>query len=213
MRHYLLATALTIAVSPCWANPIMKNSPNASQVYGDGSAAQSQQQKVVFKPQINVAPSANAAGGTGGGASMSGGSRGSSGGGAAHIDARQAPDIVVPSVGGGGSDCPTVGFGASGAGLSGGGGIGPSWISTRCDHRKYAELIYLLTGDREKALHYLASVEPDVRDALADSAAVQPASAAGTAPPPTAAVPAWCRRARPTTEASKAYVAEVCGAH
>lgn len=212
MRRYLLATVLTVAVSPCWANPIMKNSPNASQVYGDGSAAQSQQQKVVFKPQITVSPSANAAGGAGG-AGGSATSRGGGSGGGARVDARQAPDIVLPSIGGGGSDCPTVGFGASGAGLSGGGGFGPSWISTRCDHRKYAELIYLLTGDRGKALRYLASVEPDVRDALADSTAVQPASAAGTAPPPTAAVPAWCRRARPTTEASKAYVAEVCGAH
>lgn len=75
--------------------------------------------------------------------------------------AARAPDVVVP--GGGGFDCPTVGFGASGAGLTGGGGFGPSWISSRCDHRKYAmDVIRPLLGE-EAALAYLASVEPDVK--------------------------------------------------
>lgn len=77
--------------------------------------------------------------------------------------ARRAPDVFIPSVGGGGADCPVVGFGAGGSGMGGGGGFGPSWISSRCDHRRYAEVIYALTGDRLAALEYLASVEPDVR--------------------------------------------------
>lgn len=74
----------------------------------------------------------------------------------------RAPDIVVP--GAAGLDCPTVGFGASGAGLTGGGGFGPSWISSRCDHRKYAMDVILPLLGRDAALAYLASVEPDVKE-------------------------------------------------
>lgn len=69
---------------------------------------------------------------------------------------------MVP--GGSGFDCPTVGFGASGAGLTGGGGFGPSWISSRCDHRKYAMDVILPLMGRDAALAYLASVESDVDD-------------------------------------------------
>ena len=54
----------------------------------------------------------------------------------------QAPDIYLPSFGGGGNDCPTVGFGAAGSGLGGGGGFGPSWISTDCNNRKVAGLLW-----------------------------------------------------------------------
>lgn len=100
---------------------------------------------------------------------------------------RQAPDIFVPSVGGGGSDCPVVGFGAGGSGMGGGGGFGPSWISSRCDHRRYAEVIYALTGDRRAALEYLASVEPDVQKWLNSRASAQPAAAVVAAPLPPAA--------------------------
>lgn len=58
----------------------------------------------------------------------------------------RAPDINLPSWGGGGMDCPTVGFGAGGSGLGGGGGFGPSWISSDCNKRKVAEMALRLYG-------------------------------------------------------------------
>jgi hypothetical protein len=58
----------------------------------------------------------------------------------------RAPDVFVPSVGGGGADCPVVGIGAGGSGLGGGGGFGPSWISTDCNKRKVADLLSRLYG-------------------------------------------------------------------
>lgn len=43
-------------------------------------------------------------------------------------------------------DCPTVGFGAAGSGLGGGGGFGPSWISSDCNKRKVTEVLMGLYG-------------------------------------------------------------------
>ena len=77
-----------------------------------------------------------------------------------------APSWSLPSITAGGYDCPTVGVSGGGSGPMGGGGIGPSWISSRCDHRKYAETIATLTGDPQQGLAYLASVESDVADYL-----------------------------------------------
>lgn len=68
--------------------------------------------------------------------------------------AGRAPDVVLPSFGGGGMDCPTVGFGAAGSGLGGGGGFGPSWISSDCNKRKIAELLYRVVG-QDAARQYI----------------------------------------------------------
>jgi hypothetical protein len=136
------------------------------------AAAQHQSQSVNFSPTINVGR------GTGGGSAGTAPARGTTAGASdpagsgytgysiTNNTVRQAPDVYVPSIGGGGADCPVVGFGVGGSGLAGGGGFGPSWISSRCDHRQYAKLIYELTGNRQKALDYLASVESDVKDWL-----------------------------------------------
>lgn len=120
------------------------------------------------------------AGGAGGSATATGGYVTVLGGASGHSS--HAPDVVLPSFGGGGMDCPTVGFGAGGSGLGGGGGFGPSWISSDCNKRKVAELLYGLYGS-ETARAYVEANIPGVKEAVD-----------GTAPPrPIYAYPAWCR--------------------
>lgn len=120
------------------------------------------------------------AGGTGGSATATGGSVAVLGGSGGHSG--RAPDVMLPSFGGGGMDCPTVGFGAGGSGLGGGGGFGPSWISSDCNKRKVAELLYGLYGS-ETARAYVEANIPGVKEAVD-----------GIAPPrPIYAYPAWCR--------------------
>ena len=108
---------------------------------------------------------------------------GHGGGGNTTINENTAPQITLPSIGGGGSDCPVVGFGVGGSGLGGGGGFGPSWISSRCDHRKYAELIAELQG-KAAALAYLCRVEGDTCAAPVATSATVPISTAPAAPAP-----------------------------
>lgn len=110
--------------------------------------------------------------------------------------AARAPDVVVP--GGGGFDCPTVGFGASGAALTGGGGFGPSWISTDCNNRKLAEMLYNM-GYHQQAAQLLADQFPQVAKALAETnkqvAALPvavPVEQSLPVPPVPSSVPAFC---------------------
>ena len=94
----------------------------------------------------------------------------------------QAPDVSIPSIGGGGSDCPVVGFGVGGSGLGGGGGFGPSWISADCNTRKLAELLSRL-GRRDAALAVLEEHFPEVKRAMTVAAPV---------PLPPNTRPDWC---------------------
>lgn len=168
---------------------------------GGGAARSGSRSGSQSGASANYSGSNTATGGSGGrgyGGSAAGGmaAGGSVGVG---VDARSAPDVYVPSVGGGGSDCPVVGFGIGGSGIGGGGGFGPSWISSRCDHRRYAMVIAELTGSRERALQYLASVEPDVKEWLSQSAAAaMPVTALSWTPP------AWCSRATEAQQAANA---------
>lgn len=91
----------------------------------------------------------------------------------------RAPDVVLPSIGGGGMDCPTVGFGAGGSGLGGGGGFGPSWISSDCNNRKLFEVLWS-SGHQAEALTLLKREFPQVREAFEHTAVVPQA------------LPAWC---------------------
>ena len=106
----------------------------------------------------------------------------------------QAPDVSIPSIGGGGSDCPVVGFGVGGSGLGGGGGFGPSWISADCNTRKLAELLSRL-GYRDAAISVLADHFPEVKRAMT------PVSAPTAAPFPVPVVapskPDWCATSSP----------------
>ncbi len=157
--------------------------------------------------------SANATGGTAyGGAGGRGGTGGSSsssignvsisgnGGGSGGGSGGRAPDIFLPSIGGGGNDCPTVGFGAAGSGLGGGGGFGPSWISIDCNNRKVAAMLWDM-GQHDAALALLRDTFPQVKQALSETTPVQPVAAvpAAVATPVTAFQPAaWCAKASAT---------------
>lgn len=160
MKKLLLSAVAVMALSTtvAVANPIQVNKggdPTQSQVYGDGSSANSNR-----NANTNRAHStASATTGPSRSVSRSGSSnatvnvsQGSSGGG--YTGSARAPDVFSP--GGGGMDCPTVGFGASGAGITGGGGFGPSWISPDCNTRKLAEMLIQL-GHPDQALALLRS--------------------------------------------------------
>lgn len=126
---------------------------------------------------------------------------------------RVAPSINPPSVGGGGFDCPTVGFGASGVGMSGGGGFGPSWISSDCNARKLAEQLDRM-GYRDAALALLASHFPEVQEALHSGTPAATPVAARPAARESSSSPA-CVRARshyPVTDQQMNFLRTSCSA-
>jgi hypothetical protein len=119
---------------------------------------QSQGQRVVTNNNVSVsAPPAPATLPSGGGGGVT----------------LQAPSFSLPSIGASGMDCPTVGFSAGGTGPMGGGGLGPSWISRKCDARKLAELLYNM-GHPDIAMKVLADEYDVVADAV--KAGVAPSS-------------------------------------
>lgn len=127
---------------------------------------------------------ANARGGAGGKATATGGRSSATGGtatgGSSNVSNNvvlgirsdgsgsynRAPDVNLPSIGGGGMDCPTVGFGAGGSGLGGGGGIGPSWISSDCNKRRVASLLASLYGPAVARAYAEANID-GVKEAVA----------------------------------------------
>ena len=151
MRIALLSAvaALSFAYSPAFAWDNTNTGPGPNQIVDGGPGAQATVGKAVStstSKAISAAAANNsnrirATGGAGGSANVNGG-------GATNSNNWQSsdPNINLPSFGGGGMDCPTVGFGAAGSGLSGGGGFGPSWISTDCNKRKVADLLAHLYG-------------------------------------------------------------------
>lgn len=95
--------------------------------------------------------------GVGGGASV-----GNSG----NTEYRAAANVAsLPSVGGGGFDCPVVGVGLSGSVVTGSGVGVASWISQKCNDRKIAELM-IATGHERAAMIFLATDDARVRDAF-----------------------------------------------
>lgn len=123
--------------------------------------------------------SASASRSSGGGASV-----GNSG----NTTYRAAANVAsLPSVGGGGFDCPVVGVGLSGSVVTGSGVGIASWISSKCNTRKLAEMM-VVAGHPDAAMYLLAKDDSDVADALKMEADNAP-----DAPP---FVPsAWCAKA------------------
>lgn len=204
MRRIILSSVAIVALSTsafAWDNT---TNGNHNQIVDGGPGAQANanarqhqtqaQQQGQAQHQTATGGSARATGGTSYGSSadsnitvnssLNGGSSGGGGG--------RAPDVILPSIGGGGMDCPTVGFGAAGSGLGGGGGFGPSWISSDCNKRKIADLLSHLYGGgvaRAYAEQNLEGVKEAV--ALANSG-----NHTDPAPTPAAWHPAvWCQTA------------------
>lgn len=195
MKRLLATTALAVAIAmPAWAigsyDPSYPTDVSASQ-HQHQTQGQVQQQSVrnVNKVTINqpaADPATTKAATTAPSSDPSNAGRGGGGGGRTVIG--QAPDVLIPSIGGGGADCPVVGFGVGGSGLAGGGGFGPSWISGDCNARKLAELLAEL-GHRDAAVALLREHFSEVDKAMGarqDASSATPISAVAT-PLPTAA--------------------------
>lgn len=166
------------------------NALSASQAAANARAAARSSATSTTGPSSATGGTSNAQASTGPISVVGGGSGGGGG---------RAPDIYLSPGYASGNDCPTVGFGAAGSGIGGGGGFGPSWISSRCDHRKYAmDVIRPLLGP-EAALAYLASVEPDVKQFAAQWSAAH--ATAGVPVAPTPARPDVCAGAGTWTAA------------
>lgn len=140
---------------------------------------------------------------------------------------RNTPDVIAPNVVGG-NPCAvgaSGGIGLPGFGLSAGG----TWADKACELRQKVALLYNM-GEPAVARELMCQDDPKLRAAMqrlgkpcgVDLAGVQaPAPAAPTiapaaAPAHTAAVPVtkgkpeWCKRASPSTEASREYFVKEC---
>jgi hypothetical protein len=136
---------------------------------------------------------------------------------------RNTPEVIAPSIVGG-NPCAV---GASGGLSLPGFGLaaGATWADKACERRQQAALLFNM-GEQKVAVELMCQDE-NVRSAMrlggkpctTDVPLAQaPAGvkAAAVAPPAAAPVraapkPEWCAKAAPATEASKAYVAQVCG--
>lgn len=159
MNKFLLAMTLALAMSvptlPIWANPVQKNtgngSPNQAQVYGDGSAAQSQSAKSRSTSRSSAtggtATGGNATGGSSSVINQVSGGGGSAGGGLG---------LSVPE-GFGMANCGG-GVGLGGLGLSGGGSAGGSLFEFG-DCKRMREASFLLgMGYRQAAINELCQI-------------------------------------------------------
>lgn len=184
----------TIMTAPAMAWTAQTAGSGLQAIGQDGGSATAQTQRQTANATGGAARSAsrsNATGGSATGGNARGGTSnvsvnntvGGSGGGSAGSGGR-APDVFLPSIGGGGMDCPTVGFGAAGSGLGGGGGIGPSWISTDCNKRKVAALLSELFGPGVARAYAVKNID-GVQDALASATQGRPDA-------PKYQHPAWC---------------------
>jgi hypothetical protein len=175
--------------------------------------------------------------GTSGGTGSTGDpSTGTTGGGSLNYGGsytiRNTPEVIPPSVVGG-NPCAV---GASGGlSLPGFGvALGGTWADKACERRQQAALMFnmgetkvayeLMCQDEHVHQAMVSSGKPCTADvqpapvaqapAATMTAATVPALAApvllAAAHGPVAPRPEWCARAAPTTEASKAYVAQVC---
>lgn len=146
---------------------------------------------------------------------------------------RNTPEVIAPSVVGGNACAVGASGGLSlpGFGLA----LGATWADRACERRQQAALLFNM-GEQKVALELMCQ-DDNIRSAMkvsgkpcvADVAMAQapgPASLPmAQAAPPVVKVaaagpvlmaaaepkPEWCARAAPATEASKAYVAQVCG--
>lgn len=154
------------------------------------------------------------AAGRDGAAGNGGGLAGNGGGAGGRIDARSAPDVLLGTSWGGGAECPVVGLGVGAAGMSGSGILSGATISQDCMMLKVARYISGELGQPDIAWRVVIKHYPEVAEAVKEAHAannpVASATAAYTAPP-AAPRPSWCNRARPATEASRAYYAQNCG--
>ena len=161
MKALLAIAAVGLFATPAFAWDTTNNTANVNNNHATSQADQQQ-----WQTQLSTSNAVGKANATNTISISGAGGGGNSGG-----NFRMAPDIALPSIGGGGNDCPTVGFGAGGSGLGGGGGFGPSWISSDCNKRKVTELLFRL-GNQAAAIAYAEQNIDGVREAFAAVQAV-----------------------------------------
>jgi hypothetical protein len=147
---------------------------------------------------------------------------------------RNTPELIPPSVVGG-NPC-SVGA-SGGVSLPGFGvALGGTWADRACERRQQAALLFNM-GEQKVAMELMCqddsvraamrtSGKPCTTDtvSIAQAPSAQPPAAVQPVPPITVAhaaplaiaqaaprVPGWCAKAAPATDASKAYVEQVCG--
>ena len=147
---------------------------------------------------------------------------------------RNTPEVIPPGIVGGNA----CAVGASGGLSMAGFGIaaGATWADRACERRQQAALLFNM-GEQKVAVELMCQ-EDNVRSAMrlggkpcSTDVAVAQAPAAAASPTtqvavlattsapivpavvqvPAAPKPDWCAKAAPSTEASQAYVAQVCG--
>jgi hypothetical protein len=140
---------------------------------------------------------------------------------------RNTPEVIPPNVMGG-NPCAvgaSGGISAPGFGLA----MGATWADRACERRQQAALLFNM-GEQKVALELMcqddnvrAAMKIAARPCAADIPAPAPTGPVAQAAEPVAAKPmvvaalpaapkpAWCARAKPDTEASKAYVVQSCG--
>ena len=142
---------------------------------------------------------------------------------------RNTPEVIPPSIVGGNACAvgASGGISAPGFGLA----MGATWADRACERRQQAALLFNM-GEQKVALELMcqddhvraamkvaarpcaADIPPPVSVVEAPAAAVVPVISPATPPPsamPVAPKPEWCARAKPDTEASRAYFAQQCG--
>ena len=144
---------------------------------------------------------------------------------------RNTPEVIAPNVVGG-NPCAV---GASGGVALPGFGItaGGTWADKACERRQQAALLFnmgepmvareLMCQDEQVRKAMLSGGKPCVADTMVSqeqraAPAMLVASPIKAASPPLARAlgrpvtpkPDWCNRAAPSTDASKAYVAQAC---
>lgn len=239
MRHILLAaTALAMLSGSAYASSTGSNSQStATAVTQSGAASKSAAYGNVGNSSninINTYAGVDSSGGSSGSGATAATTTSAtdptanihySGG----YTVRNTPDVTPPNVLGG-NPCAV---GASGGLSMSGFGIaaGATWADKQCERRQQAALLFNM-GEQRVAVELMCQDEHvreamrlsgkpctvDLAAAQAPATAAAPAARAPSVMMVAAAAPArtepkreWCARAAPTTEASKAYVAQVCG--
>ena len=93
---------------------------------------------------------------------------------------------------------------------SGGGAIGPAWESTNC-RNYYIALALIAAGERNQGLRLLSMITPEAAKVLSPKENTGVPSQPDAPSVAQSPMPDWCSRARPTTEASRTYVVQMCG--
>jgi hypothetical protein len=240
MRSVLMAaTVLAVVCGPAFAQTSNSNSGSNASVNttsGSQSGAKatantrstSRSAAVGNSTTVNVSgyagvDNSNNGGSSGNGNSTTGGGYLEYGGG---YTVRNTPEVIAPNVLGG-NPCAvgaSGGIALPGFGLA----LGGTWADRACERRQQAALLFNM-GEQKVAIELMCQ-DDNVRAAMktggkacaADTPAAQaPTSVTAQAPAPEHAMtvaaapaadrPGWCAAAAPSTEASKAYVAQVCG--